>query len=471
MKNLYFLLYLLVLANPLIATTNLSDSPENADGFTQEAQTPTSRARKDWNFMVYMAANNNLHTFGITNLMQMINVGSTPNINILVQLDEYGKREVNRYYIEKNNPITVATADHTQASTSGTKQSLYEFMKWSIQKFPANNQAIVLWNHGSGIKDPHIWGRALMKNRDQLFAFNDKTGLLELNRHIARDHLDKYEEEQRFIIQAQDILKKRGIAFNDTYEEYLTNQDLTMVLEKVANDLLGKKIDILFMDACHMAMVEIGSQVKSAVSYMAASEEVEPGSGYDYTALLEPFTRDTLSAQDFACQAVKAYARTYTGINADFTQSAINLAGFEKLEQNIKDMGLLMTNLIDNEPSFDFKGLLQAMRKSRRYTTSFCDYDYIDFCHFYKSLSQVITTQLPNANGTAAEKLNQIRTLALKGLNMMQNYILLNASGVNLPNAYGLSFYFPSRRMDDTYFKTIFDQTTNWSQVLRRYLR
>ncbi|QQR48606.1 hypothetical protein IPF37_03500 [bacterium] len=470
MKKSYVFLCMLLAAYSSEAKTEVLNAPQDSPSFTEGNVSPASRARKDWNFMVYMAANNNLHTFAIANLMQMISVGSTPDLNILVQLDEYGKREVSRYYIEKNNPITVATSDHTQISTSGTKQSLYEFMKWSIQKFPANNHAIVLWNHGSGIKDPHIWGRTLMKNRDQLFAFNDKTGLLELNRHIARYHLDKYEEEQRFISYTYEILKRRGIAFNDTYEEYLTNQDLTMVLEKVSKELLGKKIDLLLMDACHMAMVEVGSQVKSAVNYMAASEEIEPGPGYNYSFLLEPFTHNTLSPQEFACQAVKAYAQHYKGINADFTQSAINLNEFEKLEKNIKDITLLMTNVIDTETSIDFKALLQSIRKNRRHTTSFCDYDYIDFCHFYKSLNEIIAIKLPDTKGSTREKLMNIRLLALQGLSMMQNYILMNATGINLPNAFGLSFYFPTRRMDDTYFKTIFDQQTKWSEILRRYL-
>ena len=40
-----------------------------------------------WNYLVYMAADNNLERFAIQNIMDMKEVGSTEDVNILVLLD------------------------------------------------------------------------------------------------------------------------------------------------------------------------------------------------------------------------------------------------------------------------------------------------------------------------------------------------------------------------------------------------
>jgi len=53
----------------------------------------------------------------------------------------------------------------------------------------------------------------------------------------------------------------------------------------------------------------------------------------------------------------------------------------------------------------------------------------------------------------------------------MQNHIIKNASGQNLAHAYGLSIYFPTHNIHKSYFKTIFDKKTKWSEFLKKYLR
>ncbi|MFH0898542.1 MAG: clostripain-related cysteine peptidase [bacterium] len=432
-------------------------------GYAKEAAKPQTKLQpKDWNFIVYIAGNNDLHRFSIHNLKQMLKVGSTDSLNIIVQFDEYLKREVTRYYVEKEHLVVADSQSDSIAATSGTPESLYDFASWAIESYPAQNQALVLWNHGYGIKDPSIWGRTKMLERDKLFTINYQTGLLELNR---KNFFEDEEMTKRFF-------RERGIAFNDTAQEYLTNQDLTNALEKISNNLLdGNKIDILFMDACHMGMLEIGSQIKDFVHYMVASEEVEPGTGYNYIYLLEPFLDGSLSAEDFAKQGVLGYEEEYNLENADYTQSAINLYNFEKVEINVKEMGTTLTELLADSDSNMFF-MLRKIRSRSTYTTSFCDPEYIDFCHFYISLVEIVEQQLLSNSYSSeiAKKLKQVKALAEQGLNMMQNYIIKNASGINLPHAYGLAFYFPTKKVHSSYYKTNFDKITKWSTFLEKYI-
>ena len=130
-----------------------------------------------WNFIVYIASNNNLHRYVQQNIAQMQEIGSNKNINIVVQLDNFGKQEVTRLFIEKGKSRRLATLTKPPMSVSGTPSNLFDFVKSVVTKYPAEHTALILWNHGSGIKDPHIWGRTQPYLRDEAFIFNKKTQL------------------------------------------------------------------------------------------------------------------------------------------------------------------------------------------------------------------------------------------------------------------------------------------------------
>ena len=104
--------------------------------------------------MVYMAANNNLYRYALKNMKEMQEIGSTPNVNIFTQIDSFGKKEVTRYKIEKGRQVTLEILKIPPKSISGTTENLYDFVKSVVTKYPADYNALILWNHGSGAKDP-----------------------------------------------------------------------------------------------------------------------------------------------------------------------------------------------------------------------------------------------------------------------------------------------------------------------------
>jgi hypothetical protein len=417
---------------------------------------PVTRAKKDWTLLVYMAANNNLHEFALKNISQMLKVGSTNTINLLVQLDELGKTEVFRYYIEKDNAKILDVQAHNVNFTSGYPDSLYNFIKWGVKNFPANHIAVALWNHGSGIKDPSKWSKFLLKHRDDLYAFNSESNLYELNREIAKN---------------RDVLNLRGIAFNDSFRTYLTNQDVKDVLERVVyTDMHGQKIDGLFCDACYMGMFEYASQIKNAVNFMTGSMEVEPGRGYNYGYVLAPFENGTLSPEEFAKHIVTAYEYEYDGLYADYTQSAFNLDYVSVIENLMSELSLLLCDLLKNEPTV-FGKLLNNIRNSEL-SLEFYDRDYIDMCFFLQNLNEQLSDQdfVLKINSDFIPAVEQIKQVSIQCLNKMQNFIVKSVAGSSFQNAFGVSFYFPKRTMHESYFKTVFDKNTKWSQFLNKYI-
>lgn len=439
------------------------------------------KALKDWNFMGYFAANNNLNSFSYHNMKQMAAVGSNDKINMLIQLDGLGNKQVKRFYINKNNPTLISMHNHSNATTSGTSASLYNFVEWSVKNYPAKHQCLVLWNHGSGIKDPNIWGRVLMSHRHELFKINPATGLLELDRtpittngysDFATQRTAHLKFEFLSFVKAQ--LKKRGIAFNDSYEEYLTNQDLTNVLNDISNNLLGgKKIDIVLMDACHMAMAEVGSQIRSSTNFLVASEEVEPGSGHNYINLLQPFQSRTFTPREFAIHAVNSYKQEYAPDNADYTQSAVDLTKFENLEIVMSNLAKSLESLVTQRDNYPLKKIIHTIRRDRKLTTSFYDADYIDLTHLFASIKSILpqATKNERLSSSLTQTTQTILNLIDQGNAVLNEIIINNGAGVNVSHAGGLAIYFPTRSVDKSYYKTLFDRSTGWSSFLRAMIQ
>src|SRR5258708_5485741 len=111
--------------------------------------------KKPWTLFIFMAARNDLHPFSKMNLKQLSEVGSTDYLNIVVQLDEPGKKGTQRLYVERNNPVVVH--QDQQKLNSGDPQSVIDFISWGAPLYPADNYALVFWDHATGGSvDPHL---------------------------------------------------------------------------------------------------------------------------------------------------------------------------------------------------------------------------------------------------------------------------------------------------------------------------
>lgn len=429
-----------------------------------------------WTFLVYMAARNNLCSFAQQNLRQMAQVGSNANINIVVHYDGIGERNIKRFLIQKGNIQLLSELAPEVDTISGTPQSLYKFIQWGVKNFPSDYVAIDCWNHGSGCKDPCIWGRFLMKYRDDLFTLNTDTSLFELNRQLAN-------QEELFSIDSRSLLgdfatrffKERGIAFNDTEEQYITNQELKAVMDNVCRYVLNKKIDIVFMDACHMGMVEFASKLSPYVNYMVASSEVEPGAGYDYEKVLSNFRSGGMTPREFAIQGVKAYEQKYKGSYGDYTQSAVELENFNKVEQGFFNLGRTLFTALNHQDPRRVTDILKVTRLSSKYTTEFYDPDYIDAGHLCLSLMEKSQEVLDlHANTLLPEHRDHIEAIKQYSgqiYSALREVIVAETHGPNIPMSHGLGLFFPKRTVHSSYLNTTFDKKTMWSKFLGNFIQ
>lgn len=420
-------------------------------------QTFVSYARggiKEWTFIVYMAADNNLYYFARQNLEAMKNVGSNDKINILVQLDHRGETKTpERLHIEKGK-IHRWESDNislTEKLDFGQVDTLVDCMRWATTEYPAHHYALVLWNHGIGAVDSII-GKTV--NSSELFIFNPAKTLLELNRNV--EFLEYFGKENP---------DNRGICFSDTYSTYITNHKLEIALERISKEVLqGKKLDILAFDACLMGMVEIASLAAPYSDIMVGSQEVELGTGWPYERILKKLAHHSLSPHEFAQHIVTSYSDYYYNITKDYTQSALDLAYINELETNILRFTSFIIPYLKN-PSYELLNKFIKTCKSKKLCTYFSEPSYIDFYHFYSNLIEGINV-IKSDPGFTPEFIHTLEQLLHAGLESIQKIVIKNGVGKNLEKAHGISIYFPNSKLHSSYLTIPFGLKTGWLTFL-----
>ena len=295
---------------------------------------PGAATKAKWTFMVFMAADNNLDAASLKDLAEMAQAGSTPDVNIIVQLDRAGKNPTNRYRITKGSYKNDVVCTLPETNT-GDPAVLTDFLNWAFQSYPAERYFLILWNHGSG------W----------------------------------WEEER----------KKKGIAYDDSQGDYLDNMELTNVLNTFQQKT-GKKLDILGMDACLMTMVEVAHQLKDNVQFFVGSEIEEPFDGWPYSTVLKYLTtHPAVPTATLAGQIPPLYAKSYANTDDDITQSAINLAKIDLVTSKLNDLAKALLDHPDPNIANGFVSM------AWRLTPKFYDNMYLDLYSFASNMQKKST--------------------------------------------------------------------------------
>ncbi|NLI77102.1 MAG: hypothetical protein GX442_11760 [Candidatus Riflebacteria bacterium] len=291
--------------------------------------TPLAAAdKKDWTFMVFLNADNNLDSFGVGDMDEMAKVGSSEFANIIVLIDrEKGPATLN--YVEKGKITLLKEMGEIDMGDYGT---LVSFVKDTAAAYPAKHYALVAWNHGSGWKDNN---GAMIK----------------------------------------------GISYDDESGNHITTNQLTIACSQI-KEAIGQNLDIFAFDACLMQMAEV-IYAMPGVDYVVASEETEPGEGWPYDDILNTLKAGTTPAA-FAKNMVEKYAASYNGGSqgsSSATQSAVEMAKLGAFKDAID--GFAKAAMAGNYGT-QFKDALNKVQKFY-YRTN------IDLPHFVELLKITIT--------------------------------------------------------------------------------
>lgn len=415
--------------------------------------------KKKWTIIIYIAADNDLRSFAARNIKQMASIGSNDLVNIIVHIDiriTSNNKITRRYFVEKDKVVHINANDSlSQQMDSGDPKTLISCIKWAMADYPAEDVALVFWDHGTGILDPQ---RGRVVNPLELFTFNPDINKLELDRSIGFIDLVSNTPQQQ-----------RGICWDDSTGNYLTNQKLDAALTEARSKYMNNnKLSLLCFDACLMSMVEVGSMIKKHAHITVGSEEVVLGPGWDYNKVLAPFATTSMSKESLAKHIVDMYGSTYNLVTNDLTQSAIYLDRIETLEENINTTAQLLIKALKGQNGAAIKSAIKASR-NKLVCTHFDEPSYIDIHHFYSNLIVAINKSVCTTQETQTTKQEIIQSLE-RGAGLIGQVVFANIAGKNLSKAKGLSIYFPEHKIHPSYYQTAFAKKNSWLNFLTQYL-
>lgn len=415
--------------------------------------------QKPWTLMVYMAADNDLDIFLNRNLKQMMQTGSNQYINIVVQINSIEpktqEKTVKRAVVTQNDLDIFYHSTDPQITDTGNPQTLIDFCTQTIEKYPAQHYGLIFWNHGTGPIDPY-----------NLRSFKTAE-LFEFGVNEYRGYNWNY-PWALLAIKVANSKKHKGICFDETTGNYLTEKKLKIALSTIHSSILNnKKFDLIGFDACLMAMIEIADLIAPYSDYMIASQEVELGTGWDYKKVLEPFKTESLTPELFGAHITKAYSKTYSFSN-DYTLSCLNLSNYNNLKSALTELIELLQHAISRNNTH-IKNLLHKSR-AKHHCTFFDEPDYIDLKHFLTNLLRNIESVAFSKINFVAFYPNRVAQLINKSIESINSVVAQNVAGTHHKQASGLSIYLPEHSIHRSYKTNTFANATCWLLLLQNYL-
>jgi len=288
----------------------------------------TPEAPKKWTIMHYSAADNNLTSYLVTDVNEMEKVGSTKNMNVVVQLDQ-GDDNCKRYYLQPDgnmHEITSPVIKDLGSANMSDPQVMGNFIAETMKKYPAEHYALIISDHG------YAW---------------------------------------------------KGAVEDESHNGWMTTPDIRKGIEMGEKEG-GNKLDLIGFDACLMATTEVAHELGNREGFLVASEQTEGANGWPYTPLLTPKllknleralrTKLNISPKELATKIVD----TAEGDQGTLpTMSATDLSKTKELAKASDDLAKAI--LITDTPNDTLKTIMKN-------TQSF--YGFKDQYHFAEQINK-----------------------------------------------------------------------------------
>lgn len=395
----------------------------------------------EWTVLVFLNAKNNLEQYAFDNFAQMAKVGSTNEVNIVV---EFGRPKQHyfkgfedwsktlRFRVEKGQtPIPKNALEDCGHTDMGDPASLATFVEWGMKKYPAKHTMLVIWDHGQGWRAPL-----------------DAPDMPKPAEHPAVSGGFRY------------------VSNDDDTGNKMFNRGIQDALQKL---LGGKKLDIIAFDACLMSMLESHYAFRKIARIMVASEELEPGDGWQYEYWLKPLVdvKGAMTAEMLAPTVVAAMDKRY-GEDADTTLSAVLLETIESLSTAVSTFATAATAVMTKDTIAAFK---TARNGCKNYAPGYGLHS-IDLQQFMEQIGL----------GTVDAK---VKAAATNVIAKIQQVVMKRHAGKPRRGAFGshgVSIYFPNSRAahkadpdgkgydeGNKHFPVEFVEKEQWATFLRTY--
>lgn len=272
---------------------------------------------KQWTFILYGAADNNLADDIRHDVNELESVGSTDAVNMLAFLDRPEGARV--FYLERDaDPTALPSPSNTWGTVdSGSADTLIDVVDWAIERFPADRVALVISGHGGGTP--------------------------------------------------------RVIAPDFSTGHAIDMQSLERAIQRISTT--AGPLDLFGADACLMQSIELGYQLHDDTAFVVGSENTEPGNGWDYVSIGSMLVEPDATAPLLAEAMVGYYARAYRGDVNTVTLSALETAALTPARRTqLADLaGAMQTHAQTATGNAELRAIANAVLRVETTDTDFAD--------------------------------------------------------------------------------------------------
>lgn len=336
----------------------------------------------------------------------MLEVDPGDNINVVVQIDRGRPSEgdsqesiggiadwqtTKRLQVTANSLLEVQ--DLGEVNT-GDPRILADFVIWGLQTFPAQQHALILWDHGSVLNG------------------------------FGQDETND----------------------DDDDDDALTLPEVRSALDDALAAQEVGEFALIGFDACLMGSLEVAYELSHLGEVLVASSELEPGHGWDYSAILQHLrTSPASGAQEVALNIADSFQAHAIQIAAEYrasgwdynderqiTLSSIDLGVVEDLIGALDLLAVGMTEaLVAESPDIGetWLGIAEAVYGSDDYGA--------------EPGGQGETVDLGQVLEALRVRFPQFSEEIASAESLLRDAVLYKVSGVNRENASGLAVHFP----------------------------
>lgn len=373
--------------------------------------------KPSWTWLLYINGDNDLCDTYLHDLNRLEVEASNRSVQVVVQFDGDGNGDTRCFRLRYDSDLNETLAQMEMRYQSqgddmwsvgpggeadmGAPETLTDFIVWGTQNFPAPHTMLSIVDHGNG------W-------------------------------LPQFAQEQA------DVSRAISIDENGTHDPGDSGNDTSLSLKELCSalDAAGGPLDVLFLDACLMGMIETAYELRDCADYLVFSQAVSYTN--PYSAYLRPVDAAT-KPLEMAKVIATEYHRAMVSSGNSHTISALNCAKMEVLADQVFALTQAIMPTPDQPPDPNGPDLktacfaawvkAQKVDDDGRYT------DLHDWC-------AKLQAALIGMSGTSA--ISQQAQAVMDLVEPGDDRLVVKEYHDEVKNRYchGLSIYFPFTRLD-----------------------
>ncbi len=331
------------------------------DAATEGGQPEAAQGQESWAIYWYLCGSD-LESgggFATQDLEEMLQVKLPENVKVIIQSGgskEWKNELMDPAYLERfvfdSNGLTKVSQE--PSASMGSPDTLSSFLRFAATDYPADHEAVIFWNHGGG----SVAGAA----SDELYGGDSLT------------------------------LDEMDAAFGSVF---------AVDGESLALDMVG-------FDTCLMATVDTAKTFVPYAQYLVASQELEPGNGWNYDSWLGELAANTAMTGD---QLGTAICDSYVtgceevGTKDEITLSVTDLTKLAPLLVAYDNIGKEALASACQDPTF-FAEFARSAQSSENYGGNTRDQGFtnmVDLGHLVRNSSSILAENAETLLQTLAD--------------------------------------------------------------------